>query len=232
MGSTPIFVSVSEYSAVGSASVLGTGGHAFKSHYSDKKEVIIMISLHFCLCILLLVCSIMVLIAINPVHSVLYLICTFILASISILLHEVEFLGLLFLIIYVGAIAILFLFVVMMLTVKLSANTSSTVLRVFTIIPIFTFTFIFFLFKNFIGDSSILIESDFLFSSMDYSDMLFVFGQALFNYNLILFLIAGLILLIAVIGAVVLTLEHKSDKHHVIAFRQLSRSRGTVENRS
>lgn len=230
MGSTPIFVTGSEYSAVGSASVLGTGGHAFKSHYSDINYIKMM--LHFILCLLLLLCSIMVLISINPVHSVLHLICSFILASITILMHEVEFLGILFLIIYVGAIAILFLFVVMMLNVKLSGNFSSSMLKIFTFIPLIVFSSFFYGVKAFISETPVAIEYDFLSSSMDYSNMLFVFGQSLFNYNLVLFLIAGLILLIAVIGAVVLTLEHKVDKKHAIAFRQLSRSRGTVEGRS
>lgn len=55
----------------------------------------------------------------NPIHSILSLVLVFINVSILIILLGVEFLGLLFMIIYIGGIAILFLFVVMMLNIKL-----------------------------------------------------------------------------------------------------------------
>jgi NADH:ubiquinone oxidoreductase subunit 6 (subunit J) len=54
----------------------------------------------------------------NSVHSVLFLVCSFLSAAIVLFLLECEFLALLFIIIYVGAIAVLFLFVVMMIHIK------------------------------------------------------------------------------------------------------------------
>ena len=63
-------------------------------------------------------CCIFVLISNNSVHFVLYLILCFFHAAIILFLFNIEFLGLTFLIIYVGAIAVLFLFVVMMINVK------------------------------------------------------------------------------------------------------------------
>ena len=51
-----------------------------------------------------------------------------------------------------------------------------------------------------------------------------VFGQALYNYYLVCFLLAGLILLVAMIGAIILTLNFKSKRKNELVFRQLSRS--------
>ena len=63
--------------------------------------------------------GLMVIRAENPVHSVLFLILTFFNVSGLLLLLEVEFLAMVFLVVYVGAIAVLFLFVVMMLNINL-----------------------------------------------------------------------------------------------------------------
>ena len=68
--------------------------------------------------VLLLFSSAIVIIARNPLHSVLALVGSFLFSSVLIFLFENEFLALFFLIIYLGAIAILFLFVVMMLDVR------------------------------------------------------------------------------------------------------------------
>ena len=64
--------------------------------------------------------AIMVISARNPVHSVLFLILVFCNSAGLLILLEAEFLALLFIVVYVGAIAVLFLFVVMMLNVKIS----------------------------------------------------------------------------------------------------------------
>ena len=69
-------------------------------------------------CALLLVSASMVIISKNPLYSVLFLVASFLSASILLFLFENEFLALFFLVIYLGAIAILFLFVVMMLDIK------------------------------------------------------------------------------------------------------------------
>ena len=66
------------------------------------------------------ICSLMVVSAKNPIHSVLFLILTFFNLSCLLFILNVEFLPLLFLIVYVGAIAVLFLFVLIMLNIKLS----------------------------------------------------------------------------------------------------------------
>jgi NADH:ubiquinone oxidoreductase subunit 6 (subunit J) len=81
-----------------------------------------MITLHYFFSFLLLLSSIFVFISKNPVHSVLFLILTFCNAAGILFLFNAEFLGLVFIIIYVGAIAVLFLFVVMMLNVKIYSS--------------------------------------------------------------------------------------------------------------
>ena len=77
-----------------------------------------MILLTYVMCALLLTSASMVIISKNPLHSVLFLVASFLSASILLFLFENEFLALFFLVIYLGAIAILFLFVVMMLDIK------------------------------------------------------------------------------------------------------------------
>ena len=64
--------------------------------------------------------SVMVITVRNPVHAVLFLILTFISSAGLLFLLEVEFISLIFIVVYVGAIAVLFLFVVMMMDIKIT----------------------------------------------------------------------------------------------------------------
>jgi NADH-quinone oxidoreductase subunit J len=74
----------------------------------------------FSLSFLLVISAILVISAQNPVHSVFFLILVFLTSAIFLFLLEVEFISLLFVLVYVGAIAVLFLFVVMMLDIKVT----------------------------------------------------------------------------------------------------------------
>ena len=80
----------------------------------------VTLNLFYILSGIALISSIMVISARNPVHSVLFLILAFFNAAGLLILMEMEFLSLIFIVVYVGAIAVLFLFVVMMLNVKIS----------------------------------------------------------------------------------------------------------------
>jgi NADH-quinone oxidoreductase subunit J len=137
-----------------------------------------------------------------------------------------EFLGLIFLIIYVGAIAVLFLFVVMMLNVKVYYSQSSIYLPVL-FFGIFTFA----------TELSILLEKVFFVSFVSTLDPLQtpslfvdnltsidVLGQHLYNRFLPCFLLAGLILLVAMVGAICLTLKFTSERKSELSSRQLARS--------
>jgi NADH-quinone oxidoreductase subunit J len=84
-----------------------------------------MEQLHFLLGFLVCTTGLFVFLSLNPVHSVLFLILTFFNSSLILLLINAEFLALTFVIVYVGAIAVLFLFVVMMLNLKIIPKESS-----------------------------------------------------------------------------------------------------------
>jgi NADH:ubiquinone oxidoreductase subunit 6 (subunit J) len=70
-------------------------------------------------CCLSLLCSVLVIISKNPIHSILYLILVFCNVTFVLIILGIEFIAIIFLIVYVGAIAVLFLFVVMMLNIKI-----------------------------------------------------------------------------------------------------------------
>jgi NADH-quinone oxidoreductase subunit J len=181
-----------------------------------------IIDLYIIILLSLVGSSIFLLISNNSVHSVLYLILCFFHAAIILFIFNVEFLGLAFIIIYVGAIAVLFLFVVMMLNVK--EDNVNVTLQEF-LIP-FSFFVIFYL----------IVKNTFL--NWDYSYFYFysffdnltninLLGQLLYNYCLIDILIAGFVLLVAIIGPVILTLTF-ANKKNIVAYRQLTRSENVI----
>jgi NADH-quinone oxidoreductase subunit J len=100
--------------------------------------------------ILIIISTISVITSKNPVHSILFLILVFLNTAILLISHGIDFLGIFIIIVYVGAITILFLFVLMMLNIKLT-EFDGDILRYF---PIgFFFWFIIFIrswFSNFI----------------------------------------------------------------------------------
>jgi NADH-quinone oxidoreductase subunit J len=177
---------------------------------------------HSILIFLLLICGLFVFLSENPVHSVLFLILAFCNASAILFLFKVEFLALTFIIIYVGAIAILFLFVVMMLNVK-SVSSFNLFSVPFIILGLFIFFLQIFIVIDNIWENmnNLPIDSSFVWDSFTNIEIL---GQSLYNCYLFCFLVAGLILLIAMLGAIVLTLNFSSDRKNEITSRQLSRS--------
>jgi len=154
----------------------------------------------------------------NPVHSVLSLISVFLFSSILLFCLDVEFLALSFVIIYVGAIAILFLFVVMMLDIKIG-DSSFDFLKSNALT--FFLSFIFFLEIMLpifhLNSHAILNVESFPFISwigeIDSFTNIQAIGQLLYTYYFVFFLMCGFILFIAVIGALMLTLTlNKSVK--------------------
>ena len=175
---------------------------------------------HFVINFLLLSFSFLVLLSTNTVHSVLFLILSFCCASVILVFFGLDFLASLFIIIYVGAIAVLFLFVVMMLNVKLQEYISFTKI-VFIFITILFISFQSFFILNTLFYGEINIISSLTFDTLYNID---IFGQSLYNYFSICFLLAGLILLVSMIGAIVLTVTFKSNRKNELVFRQLARS--------
>jgi len=176
-----------------------------------------------------IVSAIMVTVSKNTVHSVFFLILDFISISCLFIMIGAEFLGMIMLIIYVGAVAVLFLFVVMMLNVAqqknqwFSARESSKHIPVGLIIS----TIIFFELIIVIGGwkykpnlvSSMSLNMD---SSITNTHAI---GYVLYTDYIHIFQLSGMILLVAMIGAIVLTFRQRSGVKRQSYFSQISRER-------
>jgi NADH-quinone oxidoreductase subunit J len=173
----------------------------------------------------------MVVLSKHSIFSLLFLILCFILSSFLLFLLECEFLALMFIIIYVGAIAILFLFAVMMLDSKQIHLTKNT-LKYFPISLVFIVLLLIpliYQINNFF-DSGVFITSNFYINSyvnwydlIDSTHDINVYGQILYSYFVLQFLITGVILLLVLIGVVYLTNSFEKNIRHQSSFRQLSR---------
>jgi len=181
-------------------------------------------------CTILLISAIMVNISENPVESVLFLVLTFITSGILLMTFLSEFFGIIVIIIYVGAIAVLFLFVIMMLNIKsstfefsISPLFQSKISKFCLFSSVLYFISIYFTSKTTTIFSKVSFnKSPFLLDSIDNIQSL---GQVLYNYYLECFLIAGLLLLVALIGSIVLTLNYNNiKKGQQLPDRQLSRT--------
>ena len=176
-----------------------------------------------------LLSAIMVISSRNPVHSVLFLILSFCGSSGLLILLEAEFMAMIFIVVYVGAIAVLFLFVVMMLNIKIS----EVIDEIYQYLPVGGLIGIIFLLEVFI-----IVDNDFvpLISSVDgmstYVDWsgqidnvtnMSGLGQVLYTHYAIAFLMAGIILLVAMIGAIVLTMQTRTTVRRQHIFQQVSR---------
>jgi NADH-quinone oxidoreductase subunit J len=188
-----------------------------------------MVMVHNLICSILLLSGFLVAFSTNPIQSVLFLIATFCSAGAALMLFHSEFFGLIFIIIYVGAIAVLFLFVIMMLNVKNDNETTylfGNKNLEFGILAIGFYSFFILLKLNFQKffhkeNGSFAFQEDF---SLDLFNNIDVLGQVMYNYYFVCFLFAGLLLLIALLGAVVLTLKFNEIKKSQLANRQLARS--------
>ena len=158
----------------------------------------------------------MVIQAKNPVHSVLFLILVFFNAAGLLILLGLDFFAMIFLVVYVGAIAVLFLFVVMMLNIKL-AEINEKRLRY---LPVGGFLGLLFLFEIFLIVDNDLIplignageyspESGFTQWALfvDSLTNIEALGLLIYTFYFAFFLMASLILLVAMIGAIVLTMH-------------------------
>lgn len=186
--------------------------------------------IHLLFCLSIVFSSIMVSISTNPVQSILFLILTFFQAGFLLIGFHLEFFGLIFIMIYVGAIAILFLFVIMMLNVKLKKenffNLNKNNFNEIILIGSNFFIVLFLIFstiKKIFNTSEKIYFDKFEFQLDNLSDI-DIFGQILYNNYLVCFLIAGLVLLVALIGAVILTLKFNEIKRKQLSNRQLSRT--------
>ena len=187
---------------------------------------------YFFSCVLL-TSSLMVILSQNSIYSVLFLVLSFISSSSLLFLLECEYISLVFIIIYVGAIAVLFLFVVMMLDIK-TAYLAKDSLKYF---PFGSFLGVIFLIEILIVVPGIFesinpYSTSFLFNSysdwvnkLDYFTEIISIGHLLYTDYVIQFLLSGNILLLATIGPVTLVLVRTIETtKKQITFKQLSRN--------
>ncbi|WP_413154678.1 NADH-quinone oxidoreductase subunit J [Bartonella sp. cb54] len=178
---------------------------------------------------IMLVSAVIVITARNPVHSVLFLILSFFNAAALFLLAGAEFLGLLLLVVYVGAVAVLFLFVVMMLDVDFAEFKSGALryapIGVFVGVIVAVELIVVFLSSRFPPMLETHITQP--MPNLEQRTNTQALGDILYTDYVFYFQIAGIILLIAMIGAIVLTLRHKSGVKRQSIAVQVSR---TVEN--
>ncbi len=175
------------------------------------------------------VSAIMVTASKNTVHSVFFLILDFISISCLFIMIGAEFLGMIMLIVYVGAVAVLFLFVVMMLNVAQQKNqwfagqSTSKHIPVGLIISTLIFFEIIIVIGGWKYKPEIFdINNSFANTSLSNTHSL---GQILYTDYIHVFQISGIILLVAMVGAIVLTFRQRSGLKRQSYIKQISRER-------
>tara|TARA_B100000073_G_C23687731_1_gene555150 strand:+ start:229 stop:861 length:633 start_codon:yes stop_codon:yes gene_type:complete len=176
-----------------------------------------------------IVSAVMVTVSKNTVHSVFFLILDFISISCLFIMIGAEFLGMIMLIVYVGAVAVLFLFVVMMLNVSQQKNQwfisteSSKHIPVGLIVSVIIFFELIVVIggwkykPNLVSAMSLNFDNDI---SNTHS-----IGYVLYTDYIHIFQLSGMILLVAMVGAIVLTFKQRSGIKRQFYFDQISRER-------
>lgn len=198
--------------------------------------MVVNLFFYFFSCVLL-TSSLMIILSQNSIYSVLFLVLSFVSSSSILFLLECEYVSLIFIIIYVGAIAVLFLFVVMMLDIKTVYLTKDS-LKYF---PFGSFLGIVFLIEILTAvpttfESTTFYNTSFLsnchsdwFNKLDYFTEIISIGHLLYTDYVIQFLLSGNILLLATIGPVTLVLVRSMEiTKKQVTFRQLSRTYSSV----
>nr|YP_009647130.1 NADH dehydrogenase subunit 6 [Chloropicon maureeniae]QBX98812.1 NADH dehydrogenase subunit 6 [Chloropicon maureeniae] len=180
---------------------------------------------------LAVVAGTMVIRARNPVYSVLYLVFVFFNVAGLLILQGLDFFAMIFLVVYVGAIAVLFLFVVMMLNIK-TEERQETALRYLPVGGLIGI--LFFLEVLFVVDRDLIpvlgespswampVYTEWA-SMVSEKSTIEALGQVLYTYYFYYFFLAGLILLVAMIGAILLTHHTDSRVKRQEVFEQNSR---------
>ena len=172
------------------------------------------------------VSAIMVTVSKNTVHSVFFLILDFISISSLFIMIGAEFLGMIMLIVYVGAVAVLFLFVVMMLNVAKQKNTWFKSSTNSAHIPIGLLVSIIIFFEVIIVIGGWKYKPE-LSNKIVVSDITNThsIGNVLYTDYIHLFQLSGMVLLVAMIGAIVITFRKREGIRRKSYFKQLSRER-------
>ncbi|MBX3530708.1 MAG: NADH-quinone oxidoreductase subunit J [Rhizobiaceae bacterium] len=173
----------------------------------------------------------MVIAARNPVHSVLYLILTFFNAAALFLLTGAEFLAMILLVVYVGAVAVLFLFVVMMLDVDFAELKSGALhyAPIGALVGIILAAELVVVVGGYALSPELATDIAMPIPPIAERQNTAALGDVLYTNYVFFFQIAGMVLLVAMIGAIVLTLRHKEGVKRQSIAVQVARGRGEIE---
>lgn len=171
--------------------------------------------------------GVMVIASRNPVHSVLFLILAFFNSAALFVLLGAEFLAMILVVVYVGAVAVLFLFVVMMLDINFAALRQGFLqyLPIGALVGIVLLAELVFVFASwtFSPDVAAVIAAPTPAAAQVSNTH--ALGRLIYTHYVYLFQAAGLILLVAMVGAIVLTLRHREGVRRQSIARQLARRR-------
>ncbi|MEI6573592.1 MAG: NADH-quinone oxidoreductase subunit J [Alphaproteobacteria bacterium] len=171
--------------------------------------------------------ALMVIVARNPVHSVLFLILAFVNAAGLFLLMGAEFLAMILIVVYVGAVAVLFLFVVMMLDVDFAELKQGFAkhLPLGVILGLILFVELAMVIGTYLVSPDTAHTAPKVETGMSNTEAL---GRVLYTDYVYYFQVAGLVLLVAMIGAIVLTLQHRSNVKRQDIATQVARTKETA----
>jgi NADH-quinone oxidoreductase subunit J len=176
----------------------------------------------------------------NPIHAILALLLVFFDLAVLLFCLEAEFLALLLLIVYLGAIAVLFLFVVMMMNISApnysrrplplldkivtlagTLGVSSVIWKVNTSNFDLPRSFDFMLYSAVRNSSD--VYGDYVASFNSFHNIQYL-AQIMYSYNFLAFFLTGLVLLVAMVGSIALTIYHSEDMKRQLIFEQLEHS--------
>jgi NADH-quinone oxidoreductase subunit J len=174
----------------------------------------------------------MVIAARNPVHSVMFLILAFVNAAGLFVLLGAEFLAMILVVVYVGAVAVLFLFVVMMLDVDFAELRQGFL----SYLPLGAVLGVVFLIELILIVTTYAIQPDGISRTVAPAapasgaliSITVALGRVLYTQYVYYFQAAGLVLLVAMIGAIVLTLRHKGNVRRQVIADQVARTQETA----
>ena len=177
-----------------------------------------------------IISAIMVIVSKNTVHSVFFLILDFISISCLFIMVGAEFLGMIMLIVYVGAVAVLFLFVVMMLNVAQQKDQNQNK-STYSHLPMGLIISLVIFFELLIVVGGWKYKSDIVLTKAANFDQnvsnAHAIGYVLYTDYIHVFQISGMILLVAMIGAIVLTFKKRSGIKRQSYIEQISREKSS-----
>lgn len=174
--------------------------------------------------IVAVLCAILVIVTKNPVLSVLFLIGLFLAVASYLILIGITFIGLSYLLVYVGAVSILFLFILMLINIRVSELLSETrnsiplviMVTVYLTIVLESVLYFFNVFKQ--SDLQIISTTSWDSNAAGQVHITAI-GNILYTNYFMWLIITSVILLLAMVGAIVITLNPKVDKNYDVSYK-------------